>query len=221
MAWRACTRATLVLALLGPGCGPASVTLPPRSSPAPPPTSAAAGQPDAEETVGPVSAARALLENHDRVAERGPLRRSLSADIVERRLKALMARRSRLYWPDRTASGVRCVEWQFERMGRDAHALSRRYRSGGAAVRESYGIAVRENLVSLSGPNTEMGNEGTITLCISELRVVDVGREQILMLRGGKAIAEYRTGDSETWFLSRAACEREGAVSAWAGCCGE
>lgn len=235
----------LLIAASVSGCGTASRTAPsvhlPRSvtqSPSSAPASQAqlsraapAGVPDEEPAPsGPEAEPKPMVVDLGRVMDGGslqrsmpaiPLRRSVSASVVERRLRNLVARRARVYWPDRTASGVRCVEWQFGQ--RDDLVLSRRYGEGDAVVRESYGVTLHKNIISLSGPATQ--TEGTrevrAALCISEFLVVDIAKDRILMLRGAKEVDEYRPEAVEVWFVSRAACERGAARANWGGCCGE
>jgi hypothetical protein len=213
---------SLVFSVSLAGCGPALGTLPrpatPSSEPAPQPPlgrqAPASAPASGAAASGPAPKPSVVLAELDAVL--AALRPSLPAKVAERRLRSLIGQRRRVYLREQTAAGARCAEYRFSSGGDGESYFLWARRAPGTNERQGYEFGIFENRMWLRETAGDV-----VSGCLSRYLVVDVDKERISMFESGVLIEEYDPDKADVWFLSRAACEREGALARWGGCCGQ
>lgn len=133
------------------------------------------------------------------------------------RVTAMARARSEIYWIEETDAGAVCQPWRLA-VRRGATALEHdESQPSGWRGRASYEVYVSDGGVVLLGPTVHWIRQprgqlqvGDLSFaCGSEYAMVEANAERIVLLPGqhNGGVRGYRPEQTESWFLSRDACE--------------
>ncbi len=131
------------------------------------------------------------------------------------RITALARSRASVYWIAETDDGAVCEDWRLAVRGR-ATALEHDARVDGGLSRTSFAVEVSDGSLVLLGPSSRWirhprtGGWGEMSFgCADQYDMVGGDDEHIVLLPGQHlgGVRGYRPEETESWFLTRAACE--------------